>query len=246
MRTRGGGTSTVAVRPRLAFRRAGWPIRAMSPEEMQAVAAQLRRPSGAHAAEVAEMMAKGNAAVVQRVAASMPIEAGHHILEIGPGGGELAMKLTSALGPSGRYLAFEYSPDMVELVRRRLSTPARVEVVGGDFLNPEVGSAAEAGRFDHFVAVNVAYFVDDLDAFFGRARACLRPGGRLVLGQRTEPCLADIPFTEYGFHRRSLDVYLRALGRNGFERVTADFAFEGSFDAGGRSFPIDSVVITAS
>jgi SAM-dependent methyltransferase len=60
--------------------------------------------------------------------AGLAIGPGEHVLELGAGTGELALRLAEQVGPTGRVLATDIAPGMVELLRRTLADTANVQV----------------------------------------------------------------------------------------------------------------------
>lgn len=219
----------------------------VSPRDLRELAEQLQRPSGKVGQEVAAAMARGNAAMVLRAARAAAPEPHHRILEIGPGGGELALDLVAKLDVGGAYVAVEHSPDMAQLTEARLRAGSLVatQVLIGTLGDSAIETALGEQSFDLFVAVNVVYFVADLASFYEAAAARLSAGGRSVIGIRSDPCVAALPFTQFGFHRRSLDVHLGAMAAAGFIEIRADYSDEGRTEFDGHEFTLDSIIITA-
>jgi cyclopropane fatty-acyl-phospholipid synthase-like methyltransferase len=214
----------------------------MDEELARQVAEQLARPSGEGGVQITTAMNDTNAFITARALESLGVGAGERMLEVGPGNGRLSLETVRGLGDKGAYLGFEYEADIARIAQETLSeTSATVEVRPGDFM----GHAPEAPGYDALLAVNVVYFMDDLAAFATRCREWLSPGGRAVIGQRSMPAMADLPFIEHGFHLRPLDELLRALHRAGLEDVEARFFDEGSTSLGELTVEVDSIIVRA-
>jgi trans-aconitate 2-methyltransferase len=95
------------------------------------------------------------------------------VLDVGCGTGRVTEQLLE-LVPRGRVLAFDASPDMVELARARLRD--RAEVFCEDVLSLELPE-----RVDVVVSNAVLHWITDHPRMWARLAAALRPGGRLEL-----------------------------------------------------------------
>ena len=103
------------------------------------------------------------------------------VLEVGPGQGELAERISRELGAD--VTAVDQSPRMVELTRAR-----GVEALVGDVRDLPF----TAGSFDCALAAWMLYHVADLDRALLELRRVLRPGGRLVASTNSERTLAEL------------------------------------------------------
>jgi trans-aconitate methyltransferase len=100
---------------------------------------------------------------------------GERVLDLGCGRGASALLAARAVGPSGRVVATDLAPQMVEGVRERASDLR--------WLRAEVGDAAEppAGPWHVVQASLVLFFLPDIDTALERYRAVLARRGRLGL-----------------------------------------------------------------
>lgn len=100
---------------------------------------------------------------------------GESVLDLGCGRGASALLAARAVGPSGRVLATDLAPRMVDGLRSRAADLP--------WLSAEVGDAGEppAGPWDVVQAGLVLFFLPDLDTALDRYRAVLAPRGRLGL-----------------------------------------------------------------
>lgn len=102
---------------------------------------------------------------------------GLRILEPGCGAGPLTEKLAEAVGPEGRVEAFDISPAMVDLARRRLAGRPNARVAVADFEAYEVG----VGRWDLILLFRFFPHIRDKARALDRLRGGLADGGRLVI-----------------------------------------------------------------
>ncbi|MCG3193045.1 MAG: Ubiquinone/menaquinone biosynthesis C-methyltransferase UbiE [Thermoanaerobaculia bacterium] len=107
---------------------------------------------------------------------------GMTVLEPGCGMGYFTLPIARIAGPTGRVVAVDIQPKMLEgLVRRarRAGLSDQIEAVActaGD-----LGLAQWAGHIDVAIAIHVLHEVDDRQRFLEQVFVALRPGGRLLL-----------------------------------------------------------------
>jgi protein-L-isoaspartate O-methyltransferase len=206
------------------------------------IASQLARPSGEGGVQITTSMNTTNAFISARALEALDAQPGEQIFEIGPGNGRLSFEMVKTLGPDGNYLAVEYEADIAAIAAETFADlPCPSEVRSGDIM----GHAPESQSRDGILAVNVLYFIEDLPAFAEKMHAWLKPGGRIVLGFRSQPAMDALPFVEHGFVSRSLDVVLRTLSRAGFESIRTAYFDEGKTTLGDLVVEVDSVVLSA-
>lgn len=102
---------------------------------------------------------------------------GLRVLEPGCGVGPLAEYLCEWVGPTGRVLAFDASPRMVEQARRRLGRVPNVELACAEAETIRL----EPSAWDRVILFRVFPHFEDKAGLLRRFRACLAPGGRLVI-----------------------------------------------------------------
>jgi SAM-dependent methyltransferase len=205
------------------------------------IAHQLARPTGEGGVVITTAMNATNAFITTRALDWLAPARGERLLEIGPGNGRLTLGAVQTLGPEGSYLGFEYAQDTAALVQGTLGKEAaHVQVLSGDFLSHPPASPGDA-----LLAVNVVYFFDDLTRFTACCFEWLRPGGRLVIGQRSVSALEKFPPAEYGFHVRPLDRLLHSLHAAGFAAIEARYFGEGITTLGDLTLEVDSIVVRA-
>jgi SAM-dependent methyltransferase len=115
-----------------------------------------------------------------RTRAALGARPGERGLDVGCGPAFLACELGREVGPGGRIVGLDESPEMLEAARARIAREGladRVEVREGD----AVRLAFPAGAFDFVTAVQVYLYVPDVEGALAEAARVLRPGGRLAV-----------------------------------------------------------------
>ena len=133
-------------------------------------AARLERTYAAP--EIVEQRARTRAALAAR--------AGERGLDVGCGPGFLVCELAMAVGPAGRIVGIDASPDMVAAARARVErehVADQVDLALGDAARLDFPDAS----FDFVVAVQVYLYVADVARAVAEAARVLRPGGRLAV-----------------------------------------------------------------
>ena len=152
------------------------------------------------------------------------LQPGEVVLDLGSGGGIDCFLAARQVGPEGRVIGLDMTPDMIKLAR---SNAKKMGVTNVDF---RFGEMEEMPLPDESVDVIISNCVinlsPDKDAVFGEAFRVLRPGGRLSVSDIVVD--GDLP----DFIRAQLDawagciagaldggVYLDKIGAAGFEQV---------------------------
>ena len=106
-------------------------------------------------------------------------EPGETVLELGAGTGETGFAAAAILGDNGRLISTDFSPDMVEVARRRGTELAlgNVDYRVIDAEHIELDSRSVDGALCQSAYMLVA----DPAAALAETRRVLRPGGRLAL-----------------------------------------------------------------
>lgn len=107
------------------------------------------------------------------------LRAGSALLDVGAGTGLCSWLAQRIVGPTGRVLAVDPSPGMLEQARRR----GVRETMQGSAEKLPVDNAS----FDLVVMSYMLRHVDDLAQAFAEARRVLRPGGRILILEVTSP-----------------------------------------------------------
>jgi trans-aconitate 2-methyltransferase len=111
-------------------------------------------------------------AMGREVLERLPLEGDETVIDAGCGSGRVTEALLARV-PRGRVVGVDASASMVEAARERLGD--RVELHVADLARFDLGIQADA-----ILSTATFHWIADHDALFGRLRAHLRPGGRLV------------------------------------------------------------------
>ena len=215
----------------------------MDKDQLRKVTEQLSHPSGDMGSDISEKMNDTNAFITARTIEALAPSTGDFIIELGPGNGALSIDLVNTIGPDGRYLGIEVSKDMAQLAEKNLREKgsAKIDVHPGDCHDVVVDEAS----VDGLMAVNVLYFIDDLDGLLARIRPWFKPKGRCVFGIRPARTLESLSFHEFGHKIRPPEEIDEALQKHGFGEISITHYDEGEGSLGEITFPNGSIIIKA-
>ena len=137
------------------------------------------------------------------------VRPGMTVLEPGPGMGFFTLDLARLVGPSGRVVAVDVQPRMLEGLRRRAERAGLASTIETRLARDEdLGVDDLAGRVDLALALWVVHEMPDQARFFDQVRRALKPGGQILV---VEPRghVGEAEFEET----------LRTAGAAGLERV---------------------------
>jgi len=160
------------------------------------------------------------------------LKPGEVVLDLGSGGGIDCFLAARKVGPQGRVIGLDMTPDMIKLARRNARKLGMANVIF------DYGEMEEIPLLDASVDVIISNCVinlsPDKDAVFGEAYRVLRPGGRLsvsdmVVDGDLPQVIRDNLSAWAGCLAGALDEsdYLSKIRAAGFERVEVlshDFA----------------------
>ncbi len=149
---------------------------------------------------------------------------GETVVDFGSGGGIDCFIAARAVGPQGRVIGIDMTPDMIDLARRGASEAGLKNV---EFHLAEMESTPLAdGSVDAIITNCVINLAPDKDRVFAEAHRILKPGGRLMIsdlvrspdaepdpGEAMEDWVACLGGTE------PRDVYLDRIRGAGFGTV---------------------------
>jgi ubiquinone/menaquinone biosynthesis C-methylase UbiE len=153
------------------------------------------------------------------VVAALGLAPGQTVADIGPGPGYFALRLARALGPTGRVLAVEAEPRILDILRARLAA-AGVDNVTASLGAPDDPHLPPASC-DLVLVVDTFHHFPDGVAYLRRLAAALRPGGRIV---NIDFHKRDLPVGPPTEHKIAREDFIALATRAGL-RVVAEPAF---------------------
>jgi SAM-dependent methyltransferase len=131
------------------------------------------------------------------------------VLEPGCGMGYFTLPIARMTGPTGRVVAVDLQPKMIEGLTRRARRAGLLERIEAfACADGSLGLAGRPGACDLAIAIHVLHEVRDAQRFLEQVFDALRPGGRLLL---LEP--------KGHVSRETLDAELALSERAGFRPV---------------------------
>jgi len=212
----------------------------MNESDLKTLASQLSCPQGDNGIDLGNKMNDLNRFITSRAIEALSPQFSEVIAEVGPGNGSLSEILLDSLGDGGKYYGIELSEVMAEEAKQRLSGKAcDIEIICSDCMHANIPE----DTLDGIMAINLLYFIEDLDEFFSQITSWMKPGSRAVFGVRSEHSLKSLPFIQYGFNVRSADEIKECMRNNGFTDVESTYHDEGIVMLGDLSLPLDTVII---
>jgi len=109
---------------------------------------------------------------------------GMTVLEPGPGMGFFTLELARLVGPSGRVVAIDIQPKMLEVLWRRLAKRGLAECVETRVVEAgSMGLGDLAGSFDFALAFAMVHELPSAASFFAEVAAALKTGGSVLLAE---------------------------------------------------------------
>jgi len=106
------------------------------------------------------------------------------VLEPGPGMGYFTLELGRLVGSSGRVIAVDIQPKMIERLKARAAKAGLAERLDGRTVSPDsMGLADLKGKIDFTLAFAVVHELPDAVRFFSEVAAASKPGATLLLAE---------------------------------------------------------------
>lgn len=155
---------------------------------------------------LARVMRPTTIALFERVG----LRLGMACLDVGCGGGDVAVELTRIVGPAGRVVGIDIDQTKIEMARREA---AQLNLSGVEFRVSEIGQSEETAAFDVAYTRFVLTHISDAAAALAWMIRQLRPGGVVIV--------EDIDFSGHFCHpdipsfRRYVELYSQVVHRTG-------------------------------
>jgi ubiquinone/menaquinone biosynthesis C-methylase UbiE len=112
------------------------------------------------------------------------VKPGMTVLEPGPGMGFLTLELARLVGPSGRVVAVDIQPKMLDRLRKRAEKAGLIGRLDTRLAKPNgLGVEDMDGKVDFVLAFAMVHEVEDKEAFFREVGRALKPGGKVLLSE---------------------------------------------------------------
>jgi SAM-dependent methyltransferase len=106
--------------------------------------------------------------------------------------GFFTLELARLVGPTGRVVAVDIQPRMLDGLRRRAVKAGLADRLTTQLVQPDSLSVSDlAGQVDFVLAFALVHELPNARTFFADAAASLRPGGALLLAEPTGHVSAD-------------------------------------------------------
>jgi protein-L-isoaspartate O-methyltransferase len=143
--------------------------------------------------------------------AALGLKPGDVVADVGAGSGYYAVRLAKVVGPTGKVVATDLQPGMLDLIRAKVARErlTNVQLVQGRSDDPVL----PPGTFDLILMVDVYHELAEPQVFVRRLKEALKADGRLVLIEfRGED--PRVPIREE--HKMSVEQVRQELGADGF------------------------------
>ena len=145
------------------------------------------------------------------------IHAGQTVADVGCGSGYFTTRLAKRVGPTGRVLATDLQPEMLELLKKKVAAQQITNVV--PLLATPEDAKLPRGELDVVLMVDVYHELPKPPVTLAQIKTALAPKGRLALVEykAEDPKVAIKPE-----HKTTLVQLRRELEANGFAFVSTD------------------------
>ena len=125
------------------------------------------------------------------IVAALGLTLGSRVADVGAGDGFFTVRLARAVGDSGRVLAIDLEPKMLETLKQLAQKEKlpNVDVIQGDPNDPHLGP----NSVDAVLIVHAYHEMREHGAMLAHIRKALRPKGRLVIVEQITEARRDEP-----------------------------------------------------
>jgi len=189
----------------------------MKQEELQAIASQLKHPTGEKGIEMGNMMNETNINMTRHSIQNLQIEAGNKILELGHGNaGHVEFIFEQA--ENIKYYGLEMSELMFQEARQInrnyvSQKQAFFSIYDGNTIPFEDNS------FNKVFTVNTIYFWQEPQKLLSEIYRILQSKGILCITFAEESFMKQLPFTQFEFELYSTEKAEKLIGKSSFKII---------------------------
>ena len=192
----------------------------MKQEELQAIASQLKHPTGEKGIEMANMMNETNINMTRHSFQNLHIESGNTILELGHGNaGHVEFIFEQA--ENIKYYGLEMSELMFQEARRINRNFVSQKQV---FFSVYDGNTIpfEDAFFHKIFTVNTIYFWQEPEKLLSEIYSVLKEKGIFSLTFAEESFMKQLPFTQYEFELYSTEKVEKLIEKTSFKIINKE------------------------
>lgn len=216
----------------------------MDEQQLQQIAAQLRKPEGEDGIKTAEWMNKGNLCIHKDGLTVLNAETNDNILEIGMGNGFFVKEILSR-DSSIKYVGCDFSELMIKEAEK-----INVDWISkgqAKFILSDVSSLPFNDQlFNKILTINTIYFWEDESKILDEIKRVLWPNGVFTIAFRPKHYTEKYPFIKYGFKQFSKEDVIKLLSGNGFTITNVYENNEPDAEMNGEIMKMENVIIVAT
>ncbi|MDH5370301.1 MAG: class I SAM-dependent methyltransferase [Gammaproteobacteria bacterium] len=213
----------------------------MKIDELKNISRQLSCPTGEQGIIIGNNMNEANALITTRSIDNLKPINKESIIEIGLGNGLLSKRIIELVGEDGNFIGIEKSHVLAQQARKLFcgNGETHITIHSSDYNKVNIVPYS----IDGILAVNLLYFIDDMDLFFQKLYYWLKPHGRIVIAIRSSHTLKKIPFTQFYFNLRAENEIINSMSNAGFIDINSEYYDEGVIKFNELELPVDALII---
>ncbi|MFG4001199.1 class I SAM-dependent methyltransferase [Flavobacterium aquidurense] len=192
----------------------------MKQEELQAIASQLKHPTGEKGIEMGNMMNETNINMTRHSIQNLHIESGNTILELGHGNaGHVAFIFDQA--ENIKYYGLEMSELMFQEARQiNRNFVSQKQAFFSLYNGTEI--PFEDNLFNKVFTVNTIYFWQEPEKLLSEIYRVLQPKGILCITFAEESFMKQLPFTQFEFELYSTEKAEKLIEKSPFKIINKE------------------------
>jgi ubiquinone/menaquinone biosynthesis C-methylase UbiE len=187
----------------------------MKQEELQAIASQLKHPTGEKGIEMANMMQETNSNMTRHSIENLNISTGNTVLELGHGNAGHVTFIFEQ-GENLKYYGLEMSELMFQEARRINRNFVSQKQAFFSLYDGNVIPFQDA-FFDKIFTVNTIYFWYEPEKLLLEIYRVLKPNGTFCITFAEESFMEQLPFTKYEFELYSTEKVVQLVQKTAFK-----------------------------